>query len=102
LPSDKVSFSSEPQHRRQRAGANGREYGPDPVSGEASPLLSRLVVPFLTTMHGRIDLPGLSDVIRAFPDAAFVSISDHRLPVPDANWIGTIQHGLPSSLLRPS
>jgi glycosyltransferase involved in cell wall biosynthesis len=32
-----------------------------------------------------------------------VSISDHqRLPVPDANWIGTIQHGLPSNLLRPS
>ncbi len=67
------------------------------------PLLSRLGVPFLTTMHGRIDLPGLSDVMREFPDAGFVSISDHqRLPVPDANWIGTIQHGLPSSLLRPS
>jgi hypothetical protein len=29
-------------------------------------LLSRLGVPFLTTMHGRLDLPGLSDVIRAF------------------------------------
>jgi hypothetical protein len=67
------------------------------------PLLSRLGVPFLTTMHGRLDLPGLSDVMREFPDAPFVSISNHqRVPVPDANWIGTIQHGLPSSLLRPS
>lgn len=67
------------------------------------PLLSRLGVPFLTTMHGRLDLPGLPDVVRQFPEAALVSISDHqRLPLPDANWIGTIQHGMPSDLLRPS
>jgi glycosyltransferase involved in cell wall biosynthesis len=67
------------------------------------PLLSRLGVPFLTTMHGRLDLPGLSDVMREFPDAGFVSISDHqRLPLPEANWIATIEHGLPSNLLRPS
>ncbi|MGY8631721.1 glycosyltransferase family 4 protein [Bradyrhizobium sp. 14AA] len=67
------------------------------------PLLTRLDVPFLTTMHGRLDLPGLPDVIRQFPEASFVSISDHqRLPLPDAKWIGTIQHGLPSELLRPS
>src|SRR3954453_13015829 len=33
------------------------------------PLLSRLGVPFLTTLHGRLDLPGLPDVIRRFPQA---------------------------------
>lgn len=67
------------------------------------PLLSRLGVPFLTTMHGRLDLPGLPDVVRQFPEACFVSISDHqRLPLPAAKWIGTIQHGLPSDLFRPS
>jgi glycosyltransferase involved in cell wall biosynthesis len=67
------------------------------------PLLSRLGVPFLTTLHGRLDLPGLPDVIRTFPEASFVSISDHqRLPLPDANWIRTIQHGLPARLFRPS
>ena len=67
------------------------------------PLLSRLGVPSLTTMHGRLDLPGLGDVIREFPRARFVSISDdQRRPLPDANWIGTIQHGLPSDLFRPS
>jgi hypothetical protein len=39
-------------------------------------------VPFLTTMHGRLDLPGLVDVVRRFPDAPFVSISnDQRLPL---------------------
>jgi glycosyltransferase involved in cell wall biosynthesis len=67
------------------------------------PLLSRLGVPFLTTMHGRLDLPGLPNVVRAFPDAGFVSISDNqRRPLPEANWRGTIQHGLPVDLFRPS
>jgi len=60
-------------------------------------------VPFLTTMHGRLDLPGLPDVVREFPGAGFISISEHqRVPLPDANWIATIQHGLPSHLFRPS
>ncbi len=31
------------------------------------PLLSRLGVPFVTTMHGRLDLPGLSELLRQFP-----------------------------------
>jgi glycosyltransferase involved in cell wall biosynthesis len=63
------------------------------------PLLRRLAVQFLTTMHGRLDLPGL----REFPEASFVSISDNqRLPLPDANWCGTVQHGLPTNLFRPS
>ncbi|MGY4511430.1 glycosyltransferase family 4 protein [Bradyrhizobium sp. USDA 3650] len=67
------------------------------------PLLRRTGVPFLTTMHGRLDLPGLSDVVREYAEAAFVSISDHqRLPLQEANWIGTILHGLPASLFRPS
>jgi glycosyltransferase involved in cell wall biosynthesis len=67
------------------------------------PLLRRLGVPFLTTMHGRLDLPGLPNVIQKFADASLVSISDHqRLPLPGANSCGTIHHGLPTSLLQPS
>src|SRR4029078_8480289 len=67
------------------------------------PLLSRLGVPFLTTMHGRLDLPRLADVVREFPCAGFISISQHqRVPLPDANWIPTLQHRLPSHLFRPS
>ncbi|RZN15214.1 glycosyltransferase family 4 protein [Bradyrhizobium sp. Leo121] len=67
------------------------------------PVLSRTGVPFLTTMHGRLDLPGLSDVIRAFQEATFISISDNqRRALPDANWIATIPHGLPKHLLQPS
>jgi glycosyltransferase involved in cell wall biosynthesis len=67
------------------------------------PLLSRLGVPFLTTMHGRLDIYGLPDVVRRFPDAPFVSISDNqRLPLPDARWLGTVLHGLPVDSLHPS
>ena len=67
------------------------------------PLLSLLGVPFLTTLHGRLDLPGLPDLVRRFPEVPFVSISDNqRVPLPGANWLGTIYHGLPADSLRPS
>jgi glycosyltransferase involved in cell wall biosynthesis len=66
------------------------------------PLLRRLGVPFMTTMHGRLDLPGLPTVVRQFADAPFVSISnDQRTPLPGANWLGTVYHGLPPDTLRP-
>ena len=67
------------------------------------PLLERLSVPFLTTMHGRLDLPGLPAVARRFPRAPFVSISDNQRSVlAEANWLGTVYHGLPPDSLRPS
>lgn len=66
------------------------------------PLLKQIGVPFLTTCHGRMDLPGLTEVIKRFPKAPFVSISDNqRIPLPEANWISTIYHGLPTNLFRP-
>src|SRR5437016_1657820 len=66
------------------------------------PLLSRLGVPFVTTLHGRLALRGLSAVINRFPEAPFVSISDNqRLPLSQANWLGTIYHGLPANAFRP-
>ena len=67
------------------------------------PLFARLGVPFLTTCHGRLDLPGFPDMISRFHKAPLVSISDNqRIPLPGANWIGTIHHGLPPDLFRPS
>ena len=66
-------------------------------------MLSRLPIPFVTTPHGRLDLPGLSDVIRAFPDAPFISISNNqRVALSEAEWLGTVYHGLPTNSLRPS
>jgi glycosyltransferase involved in cell wall biosynthesis len=50
----------------------------------------------LTTLHGRLDLPDFHPVYRAFPEMPLVSISnDQRLPLPNANWLANIQHGLP-------
>jgi glycosyltransferase involved in cell wall biosynthesis len=54
----------------------------------------------LTTLHGRLDLPDFHPVYRAFPEMPLVSISDNqRLPLPDANWLANIQHGLPKGPL---
>jgi hypothetical protein len=66
------------------------------------PLLVRQQVPFLTTLHGRLDLPGLRDVVRRFLAAPLVSISNsQRVPLPEADWLATIYHGLPPDLLQP-
>ncbi len=66
------------------------------------PLLTRLRKPFVTTLHGRLDLPGITDIVRRHPDAPFISISDdQRRPVPGAWWLETIHHGLPERSLRP-
>jgi glycosyltransferase involved in cell wall biosynthesis len=67
------------------------------------PIVHRTGVPFLTTLHGRLDLPGLSEMIRVFPSAPYVSISDNqRIPLAGAKWLGTVYHGMPKSLLKPS
>jgi glycosyltransferase involved in cell wall biosynthesis len=67
------------------------------------PLSECLGVPFLTTLHGRLDLPGLEEVIRRFPEAPFVSISNsQRAPLPEARWLGTVYHGMPEESLLPS
>jgi glycosyltransferase involved in cell wall biosynthesis len=67
------------------------------------PLIDRLDVPFLTTLHGRLDLRPLQALVKQFPSAGFVSISEHqRKPLPEANWLGTVYHGLPGTSLRSS
>jgi glycosyltransferase involved in cell wall biosynthesis len=66
------------------------------------PVLKRIGVPFLTTLHGRLDLPELARIYETFCDVPLVSISDsQREPLPNANYIGTIHHGLPQDLLIP-
>ncbi|GBQ22932.1 glycosyltransferase [Acetobacter estunensis NRIC 0472] len=63
---------------------------------------SRQPVPFVTTMHGRLDLPELQPVFNAFPQVPIVSISDsQRRPLPQANYAATVLHGLPENLLTP-
>jgi glycosyltransferase involved in cell wall biosynthesis len=65
-------------------------------------IFSRQATPFITTMHGRLDLPEHQTVFDSFNAIPVVSISDaQRRPVPQARWLKTIYHGLPSRLLRP-
>ncbi len=65
-------------------------------------LFSRLDTPFVTTLHGRLDLPELKSIYRCFDDVPLVSISDaQRRPLPNANFIATVHHGLPADLLLP-
>jgi glycosyltransferase involved in cell wall biosynthesis len=67
------------------------------------PACAAVRLPYLTTMHGRLDLPELPALFRAFPNAALVAISaNQRMSLPEANFIGTVHHGLPASLLRPT
>jgi glycosyltransferase involved in cell wall biosynthesis len=54
----------------------------------------------LTTLHGRLDLPDLMPFYRMFSRVPLVSISDdQRRPMPPVNWLGTVHHGLPRTLL---
>jgi glycosyltransferase involved in cell wall biosynthesis len=65
-------------------------------------LLSRQPTPYLTTLHGRLDLPELTRIYDCFEDAPLISISDaQRRPLPRGNFIGTVHHGLPPDLLTP-
>lgn len=65
-------------------------------------LFSRQSTPFITTLHGRLDLPEHQVVFDTFPEAPVISISlAQRRPVPQANWVSNIHHGLPSRLLGP-
>jgi glycosyltransferase involved in cell wall biosynthesis len=60
------------------------------------PVLKRLRVPHVTTLHGRLDLPEFAPLYRRFAGVPFISISDHqRRPVPWADWRATVHHGLP-------
>ena len=65
-------------------------------------VMSRQSTPFLTTLHGRLDLPEHEPVFSTFPNVPLVSISNaQRRPAPNANWIGTVHHGMPENLLKP-
>src|SRR5438552_30319 len=65
-------------------------------------LFARQPTPFITTLHGRLDLPEHRVVFATFPSTPVISISDaQRRPVPHAGWMRTIHHGLPEQLLTP-
>jgi glycosyltransferase involved in cell wall biosynthesis len=65
----------------------------------AFPLARRCRTPGITTVHSRLDLPELIPVFREFAEMPVVSVSDaQRRPIPWANWLATVHHGLPRDL----
>jgi glycosyltransferase involved in cell wall biosynthesis len=65
-------------------------------------LFSRQPTPFVSTLHGRLDLPEHQPVFDTFASVPVVSISNaQRRPLPQANWVRTVLHGLPERLLMP-
>jgi glycosyltransferase involved in cell wall biosynthesis len=64
------------------------------------PLFRRLDTPSITTLHGRLDLPELPSLYGLYGDIPVVSISNsQRVPLPQANYVETVLHGLPQNLL---
>jgi len=63
------------------------------------PFFERFADRTLTTLHGRLDLADLAGVYRRWPAFPLVSISDNqREPLPFANWLATVHHGIPPQL----
>jgi hypothetical protein len=67
------------------------------------PIFRELAQRTVTTLHGRQDLYDLQQLYAGFPEMPLVSISQaQRTPIIDANFVGTVQHGLPRGLLAPT
>ncbi len=63
------------------------------------PFSRRSSIPHITTLHGKQSVPDLAPLYKEYIDMPVVSISDEqRRPLPNANWISTIYHGLPLNL----
>ena len=56
----------------------------------------------VTTLHGRLDITDLQMTLERWPSFGLVSISDsQRTPLPNANWLATVKHGLAPEMYRP-
>ena len=63
------------------------------------PFFADLAARTVTTLHGRLDLKDLPAAYARWPRYPLVSVSDaQRAPLPGANWLATVHHGLPAGL----
>jgi glycosyltransferase involved in cell wall biosynthesis len=62
-----------------------------------SQLLSR---PHVTTLHGRLNIPELQLIYDKFRQPVISISNDQRKPLPQANYVATVYHGLPLNLFR--
>ena len=59
------------------------------------PLARYARTPTVTTLHGRLDLPELQSIYRAYPEMNLISISNQqRSPLPNSRWIATVYNGI--------
>ncbi len=66
------------------------------------PFTENLSIPYVTTLHGRLNIPDLKYIYDKFSNQPLISISDaQRKPLPQAHFIQTVYHGLPVNLLPP-
>ena len=67
------------------------------------PLFRPIANRTVTTLHGRQDLHDLKPLYVGFSDMPLVTISNaQRKPIPNANFVATVYHGIPSHLLKPT
>jgi glycosyltransferase involved in cell wall biosynthesis len=66
------------------------------------PFLRALETPSVTTLHGRLDGPGVTPFYREFREARLVAIScAQRRLLPPETQASLVHHGIPAELLRP-
>jgi len=66
------------------------------------PMFEGMSAKTVTTPHGRLDYSDLAGCYGRFGRFPMVSISmRQRQPLPEANWIGNVYHGLPRDLYAP-
>jgi glycosyltransferase involved in cell wall biosynthesis len=58
--------------------------------------------PHVTTLHGRLDIPELQLVYHKFSQPVISISNDQRKPLPQANYLATVYHGLPLDLFKQS
>ena len=67
------------------------------------PLFRSKAARTVTTLHGRQDLADHMPFYRRFSEMPLISISNaQRTPLSSANFVGTVHHGLPLDLHKPS
>ena len=63
------------------------------------PLVRRYGCSSISTMHGSIHTHDLRRLLEEYSDVPLISISQNqRQPLPHANWVGNVYHGLPVDL----
>lgn len=60
------------------------------------PFARHAPVPVVTTLHGRLDVAGMPELLDEFRDIPLVAIShSQKRWAPEANWVGVVPNGLP-------